>query len=277
MSQSINEIHQSVIDADNLESVKDERISIADVFLSLIKHPTQVITRWNWKSALLGAVLRASFYFGVYQATRQTLIVTLVAVLVEFSFRFFTSGISGALVQSFRKAKPAWLATMIVSITLPAFSHTVEFFSHYAQEKYFYDVFPPSENNARQVAFAVSVLVSVVSALFNIFMMRNGVLLVGAGEETKSLWGDFKRIPLLVYEFTLFLPKQIIQFAKEYKFHYSIGSFLLFGFIVGGILGIARGKWSWAYSTALGAWGTLFGFILIVFIGQQIHRIVTKK
>ncbi len=276
MSRSLNQIHQSVIDADNLESVENEQISIADVFLSLIRHPTQIIRRWNWKSAILGALLRASFYFWVYQASREALLVTLVAVLVEFSFRFCTSGISGALVQSFRKAKPAWLATIIVSISLPAFSHTVEFFSHYAQEEYFSNVFPPSENNSRQVAFAVSVLVSVVSALFNMFMMRNGVLLVGAGEETNSLWGDFKRIPLLVYEFTLFLPKQIIIFIKEFKFHYAIGSFLIFGFVVGGILGIARGKFSWAYATTLGAWGVLLGFILLVFGVQLIHRIVTK-
>ncbi len=277
MNQSINEIHQSVIDADNLESVDNEQISIADVFLNLIRHPSQIIKRWNWKSAILGALLRASFYFSAYLASREGWIVTLVAVLVEFSFRFFTSGISGALVQSFRKATPAWIATLIISVSLPVFGHTVEFFSHYAQEKYFYTIFPPSENNARQVAFAISVLVSVVSALFNIFMMRNGVLLVGAGEETKSLWGDFKQMPLLIFEFTLFLPKQIIQFVKEFKFHYAIGSFLLFGFIVGGILGMARGKFSWAYSTTIGAWGVLLGFIVLVFVGQQIHRIATKK
>ena len=277
MSTSINEIHQSIADADDLESVSDEKISVADVFLSLFRHPLQVVKRWNWKSALLGAILRASFYFGVFKANRESWLVTLTAVLVEFSFRFFTSGISGALVQSFRKAKPAWLATAIVTISLPIFSHTIEFFTHYTQETYFANVFPPSENNSRQVAFAVSVFVSVISALFNIFMMRNGVLLVGAGKETKSLWGDFKTIPILLYKFTLFLPKQIIKFLKEYKFHYAIGSFLAFGIVVGTIFGFARGKFSWGYSTALGAWGILFGFLVLVFIGQQIHRAMTKK
>ncbi len=277
MSQSIHEIHRSVADAENLESVHDEQISVADVFLSLLQHPAQIITRWNWKSALLGALMRASFYFTVYKTSRESWVVTMAAVLVEFGFRFFTSGISGALVQSFRKAKPPWLAMLIVSIILPAFSHTVEFFTHYAQEEYFHNVFPSAEGNAREIAFTISVLVSVISALFNIFMMRNGVLLVGAGEETKSLWGDFKRIPILLYEFTLFLPKQIIIFTKNFQFHYAIGSFLLFGFIVGGVLGTARGKWSWAYSTALGAWGILLGFILLVFAVQQIHRFVTRK
>ncbi|MGI8545558.1 MAG: hypothetical protein ACR2MD_19045 [Aridibacter sp.] len=276
MSTSIQEIHRSAANAENLEFIQDGRISIADVFLSLVKHPIQILKRWNWKSALLGAILRASFYFTVYKASRESWIVTLVAVMVEFSFRFFTSGISGALVQSFRKAKPAWLATLIVSVSLPAFSHTIEFFTHYWQEKYFAHVFPPSVNKSRELAFVYSVMLSVLSALFNIFMMRKGVLLVGAGKETKSLRDDFKMIPLLIYEFTLFLPKQIIQFLKDFKFHYAIGSFLLFGFIVGTVLGTTRGKWSWAYYTTIGAWGILLGFIILVFIGQQIHKKMTK-
>lgn len=277
MNASIREIDRSAADAENLEFVDEKRISIADVFSSLIRHPIQVIQRWNWKSALLGAVLRGSFYFAVYKASRESWLVTMTAVLVEFSFRFFTSGISGALVQSFRKAKPAWLATLIVSISLPIFSHTIEFFTHYAQETYFYNVFAASENKSRQIAFTVSVLVSILSAIFNIFIMRNGVLLVGAGEETKSLWDDFKRIPFLVYEFTFYLPKQILKFIGEYKFHYALGIFLAFGFTIGGILGFFRGKWSWAYATTLGSWAILLGFIIIVFIAQQIHRVIIKE
>ena len=277
MNTSINEIHHSVANADNLESVQDEDISVADVFLSLMRHPAQVITRWNWKSALLGAALRGSFYFSVYQAAREKGIVILTAVLVEIVSRFFTSGISGALIQSFRRAKPAWLAMIIIMFTLPAFGHFVEFIIHYTQEKYLSHVFAAAENSARQQAFAVSVLVSVLSAMFNIFMMRNGVMLVGAGEDTKSLKSDLRNIPYLVSEFTLYLPKQIIIFIKEYKFHYAIGSFLLFGFSVGLILGLSRWKLSWAYNTTLGSWGILVGAIIIVFIGQNIYRVFIKK
>ena len=177
-------IHLSIADADDLEEVRDEKISVFDVFRSLTQHPAQVIIRWNWKAALLGALLRASFYFTVYKASKESWLVTFTAMMVEFSFRFFTSGVSGALVQSFRRATPAWLATSIVTISLPIFSHTIEFFTHYAQEKYFNTVFAAAENNARQKAFAVSVLFSILSAMFNIFIMRHGVLLVGAGSET---------------------------------------------------------------------------------------------
>lgn len=127
------DIHLSIADADDLEEIHDDSISVFDVFSSLVQHPAQIITRWNWKAALLGAILRASFYFTVYKASKESWVVTLTAMMVEFSFRFFSSGISGALIQSFRRATPAWLATAIVTVSLPVFSHTIEFMTHYAQ------------------------------------------------------------------------------------------------------------------------------------------------
>jgi hypothetical protein len=277
MSTPDLDIHVSVAEADDLEAVEGEVISVGDVFRSLVSHPSQMILRWNWKSALLGAALRASFYFTVYQASKEAWLVTLTAVLVELSFRFFTSGISGSLVQSFRRATPAWLAMSVVTISLPIFGHTVEFFTHYIQEEYFSSIFPASINSSRQKAFAISVLISVLSALFNIFLMRNGVMLVGAGEETKSLWGDFKSIPILLYEFIIFLPKQIIQFIGEAKIHYALGIFAAFGLIVGGILGTFRGKWSWAIATAIGSWVILLSAVIIVFFVMVAYRIYQRR
>jgi hypothetical protein len=269
------EIHLSVAEAEDLEEIRDEEISVGDVFRSLLQHPAQIITRWNWKAALLGAMLRASFYFTVYKASRESWIVTLTAVAVELSFRFVTSGISGALVQSFRRAKPVWLATLIVSISLPVFSHTIEFVTHYGQEKYFSNVFPASENNSRQIAFAVSVLFSVMSALFNLFMMRHGVLLVGAGRETKTFWNDLKMIPSLVLEFVTFLPIKMMSFLKTGKILAALGIFLSFGLTVGAILGGFRGKWSWAWTTALGAWAILLVWTVFVAIFLKIyHRFI---
>lgn len=274
----IDEIHQSVIDADDLEEVKkSEVISVADVFVSLLKHPAQVIIRWNWKAAMLGAILRASFYFTVYKASKENWIVTLTAVLVELAFRFLTSGISGALVQSFRRAQPVWMATLIVTISLPVFSHTIEFFTHYAQEKYFSTIFAAAENNARQKAFAISVLFSVMSALFNIFMMRHGVMLVGAGEETKTLWGDMKQIPHLILEFVTYLPFKIIVLLSRKNFLTALSIFFSFGFTVGFILGVFRGKWSWAWTTALGAWAIMFVWTVLIAVVIRIFNIEAHK
>ena len=144
------EIHRSVVDeAEDIEEIREDKITVGDVFRNLGQHPLQILLRWNWKAALLGAIFRASFYFTVYKTSKESWLVTMSAVLLELVFRFFTGGISGALVQSFRKATPTWLATMIITITLPLFSHIVEFITHYSQENLFSNVFAASEKKAR--------------------------------------------------------------------------------------------------------------------------------
>ncbi|MGI8640581.1 MAG: hypothetical protein ACR2MG_11645 [Pyrinomonadaceae bacterium] len=274
---NVEEIHRSIVEADDLEEIEEREISIGDIFRSLGQHPFQIITRWNWKSALLGAILRASFYFTVYKASKESWIVTITAVLLELVFRFVTSGISGSLVQSFRRATPAWLATLIITISLPLFSHTIEYITHYSQEHFFSNVFAASENNARQKAFAISVLFSVLSALFNLFVMRHGVLLVGAGSETKSFWSDLKRIPFLIGEFLTFLPLQILNFINKGNIPAAIGVFSAFGLVIGTLLGVFRGKWSWAWTTALGAWAIMLVWTLVVALGVRIYRQYVKN
>ncbi len=264
------DIHQSVSQADDIEQVHESEIPISEVVRSLVSHPLQIITRWNWKAALIGACLRASFYFTVYQAARENMRAALTAAGVELAFRFFTSGASGSIVQSFRHATPTWLATLFVTITLPTFSHSVEYVTHYVQEVYFHGVLPGSQNNGRQWAFAFSVLFSALSAMFNLFAMRHGVLLVGAGRETKSLWSDIRKIPFLVWEFLTYLPLAIIRFVGEQKFAQAAGILFAFALAVGSILGIFRGKWSWAWTTSIGAFITLLLWTLVVAVGLKI-------
>ncbi|MGB2912439.1 MAG: hypothetical protein WBB81_02680 [Pyrinomonadaceae bacterium] len=257
-----DEIHHSIAEAGDIEEIHEE-IAVADVFRNLLHHPAQIITRWNWKTALVGALVRSSFYFTVYLASRESWIVTITAVLVEMSFRFFTTGAAGAVVQSFRRATPQWLATAIISISLPTITHIIEFFTHYVQEHYFASIFPPSQNDARQKTFAVSVLFSVISAMFNMYMMRHGVLLVGAGEEQKPILQDFKKMPVLVKDFTIYLPALILRLISESRIFSAFGLFAFFGLAVGGILGTTRGVWNWAYRSAFGAWGLLLFSIIV--------------
>lgn len=257
-----DEIHHSIADADDIEEIHEE-IAVADVFRNLLRHPAQIITRWNWKTALVGAIVRSSFYFTVYLASRESWLVTLTAVLVELSFRFFTTGAAGAVVQSFRRATPQWLATAIISVSLPTITHIIEFFTHYVQEHYFSSIFPASENDARQKTFAVSVMFSVISAMFNMYMMRHGVLLVGAGEEQKPILQDFKKMPVLVKDFTIYLPALILSLVDDRKVFSAIGLFAFFGLAVGTILGTTRGVWNWAYRSAFGAWGLLLFAIIV--------------
>jgi hypothetical protein len=261
------QIHHTIDDAYDIEEVWDPAITVGDVVRNLLAHPFQVLSRWNWKSATIGALLRASFYFTVYQASRESWLVTLTAVLVELMFRFITTGMTGAIVQSFRRATPVWMANLIVSISLPVFSHTVEFVTHYAQERYFFDIFAASENSvARQRAFAISVLFSVISALFNLFAMKHGVLLVGAGDETKPLRDDIKRLPRMVGEFIAFLPVFISKHIETGKLLKALVTFIGFGVAVGSILGTMRGKWQWAWRTALGAWALLLFSVSLTYL-----------
>ena len=257
------DIHHSIADAGDMEQVWEKEIHVRDVFRNLLRHPAQIITRWNWKTALIGALVRASFYFTVYQASRETWIVTLTAVGVELAFRFVTTGLAGAVVQSFRRATPEWVATAIISVSLPTITHLIEFFTHYVQETYYSDVFPAAANDSRQKTFAVSVLFSVISAMFNLYIMRHGVLLVGAGEATQSLWKDVTKMPVLVKDFTIYLPAMLLRFIDEGKAFQAIGIFIFFGAAVGTILGTTRGVWNWAYRSAFGAWGLLL-FSMIV-------------
>ncbi|NOT46788.1 MAG: hypothetical protein HOP17_03425, partial [Acidobacteria bacterium] len=213
----------------------------------------------------------------VYQAAKENIRAAITAAAVELGFRFFTSGISGSLVQSFRRATPAWLATLIVTISLPIFSHSIEYVTHYVQETYFAGVLPASANNGRQWAFAFSVLFSALSAMFNLFAMRHGVLLVGAGKETKSLWSDFKKIPALILEFVTYLPLLIIRFVGEAKFAHAAGLIVAFALVIGSLLGIFRGKWSWAWTTSIGAFVTLLVWTVIVAIGMRVLKISTKQ
>lgn len=252
-----DEIHHSIADADDMEEVWEQRIEVADVFRNLIRHPFQLLARWNWKAALLGAILRSSFYYTVYQASGENRMVILAAVTVEFVSRFISTGLAGAVVQSFRRSQPAWQANIIVSIILPAFSHTVEFIVHYGQEHYLYDLFAASETSARLRTFAISVLFSVISVLFNLFAMRHGVLLVGAGKETQSLATDIKRLPRMVGEFTAYLPVLICKYFERGRILKGLFAFASFGIAVGTILGVFRFKWQWAYRSALGAWALL--------------------
>ena len=261
-----DDIHHSIADADDMEAVWDKQISVWDVFKNLLHHPAQIITRWNWKSALLGASVRAFFYLAVYIVSQESWLTTMTAVLVELPFRFLTTGIGGSVVQSFRRATPVWIANIIVSIMLPAFSHTVEFFTHYAQEKYFSDVFAASRDGvARQRTFAISVFFSVISALFSLFAMRHGVLLVGAGEETKSFVSDIKHLPRMVGEFICVLPVLISKYFEKGHILRALATLGAFGVTVGALLGTVRGKWQWAWRSALGAWGVLLFAVTLTF------------
>jgi hypothetical protein len=144
------------------------------------------VTFWNYKTAVLSALVRAGIFFAVnakagYDAATA-------AMVTEFCFRFATSGFYGALTQTFRRVEPSWAGTVGAMLLLPALAHSLEFVVH-------------SWRGTPELAasMAASIAFTMLSTAFNLFAMRRGALVVGAG--TRTLADDLRAMPRLVVLF----------------------------------------------------------------------------
>lgn len=170
---------------------------VSQVFRYLVRHPLDaVIYHWNWKAAFLSAILRSPIFFTAYYFQRRGLLIALGAMLAQFVSRAIFGGINGAIIQAFRKVEPAWHAILTIPLILAAFSHLIEFVV-----QTFYD--SATGTHGKGKAIIVSVFISVVSAVFNLFAMRRGALLV-KDESQQSLWRDLIRMPWIALEFISF-------------------------------------------------------------------------
>jgi len=140
------------------------------------------LTHWNWKVALMTAVLRglacvaalrhmevhARNHFGV----------------VEAAFVLLTCGFFSALQQQSLAIRSELLAWFTCVVMVPLTSLGCDAGLHFWLDG----------RQTRQLGLAALVF-TVLSATFHWHMIRNGVLLVG--EESHSLTTDLKRIPML--------------------------------------------------------------------------------
>jgi hypothetical protein len=162
--------------------------TVWEVFTYVVTHPYIVLVqRWNWKAATLSGIMRGSLYF--FTHISLGLRAAIGAMSVEFLFRVVNSGASASVSQAFRKARPRWLATLCVMLVLPAYSHAVEYTLH---------TITGDLNTNTSILFSIGL--SAVSALFNLFVMRRGALLVADGEQ-RSFAQDLKRLPILALQF----------------------------------------------------------------------------
>ena len=170
---------------------------VIDVFRELLRHPfTTMVLRWNWKAAVLSALLRAPIFFTAYAFKKEGITVALGAMVAQMLFRIVFGGVNGSIIQSFSKVEPAWHAVLTVPIILATFSHLVEFVVQTIYDEY-------TGVQGKGKAIAVSILISAISAIFNLFAMRRGALLV-KDESEQPLWRDLKRMPWLAFEFISF-------------------------------------------------------------------------
>jgi hypothetical protein len=171
--------------------------TITGVLKHLMQHPLETLVwRWNWKAAVLSALLRSPIFFTAYLAQKQGLWIAFGAMLAQFFFRTLFGGVNGAIIQSFSRVEPAWQAVITIPLVLATFSHVIEFIVQSG-----YDSITGTHGKGK--AILVSVAISIISAVFNLFAMRRGALLV-KDESQQSLWRDLKRMPWLAFEFLSF-------------------------------------------------------------------------
>jgi len=156
--------------------------SIGAAACRVIAHPWQTFVRdWNWKAALLSALFRAM----LFSAATLRGPGAMRGVWIELLFRLAIGGFWGSLLQAFRRARPAWLAGLCVTLLLPGAAHTLEFLALTAG---------PAAHIV--TGMIVSIAVSVGSLLVNWLLMRNGLLLAGAG--SGRLRDDLRRLPAVL-------------------------------------------------------------------------------
>ena len=172
----------------SVSSESAPRPRVHDVVCDLLLHPVRYIRLWNWKSAVLSVILRGPIF--VIASFRRGWEAVASALLVESVFCALTAGFYGTLVQALRDAEPAWLTAVLITLVIPAFYQVLEYLMQRAHGT--------PHLRAAEIA---SVITSALSALFNWYAMRQGAMLVGA--EGKSLGGDVKRFPVLLYRFVL--------------------------------------------------------------------------
>ena len=151
---------------------------------------------WNWKAAVLSAVLRALVFLLINWTAGTKAAST--AMAVEFAYRIFTSGFYGSLVQSFRKMEPAWKANLYVVLLLPAVNQGLDLWIHWL-------------NGTPKLAASLvaSTVITVWAALFNLYAMRHGALVTG--RDARPLRDDLRQLPALVAGFCLIVPRLVLK------------------------------------------------------------------
>lgn len=157
------------------------------------------IALWNWKSAVLSVAFRVPVF--AIATMRRGLEAMTGAVLAEALVCAFYAGCYAAVVQSIRNRRPLWLTAFTIAIALPALGQVIE-----------YEVHSWRGTPHRIAAVTVSSILSVLSSLFNWYVMRHGTFLVGS--ERSSLRSDLRRFPLLLWRFLLLVPRWLLQRMK---------------------------------------------------------------
>jgi hypothetical protein len=161
--------------------VTTRELSLQQVCLDIWRNPYEfLVRRWNWKAGVMSGMIRATIFFTTNLPAGRDAAIG--ATLTEFAYRILFSGSIGSVTEAVRECQPAWAATLAASVVLPVFGHVVEFTIHYLRGT-------PRVGTS----VAVSIGFSALSTLFNLYLMRRGVLVVGKGG--RSFLADLATLP----------------------------------------------------------------------------------
>lgn len=225
---------------DEASLIDDRSSSARDAWASLVRDPGLFVRHWNYKGAILSGGLRASVFLITYLLSRESVKLAIGAAIVQFVFRFFFAGLSGALIQAFRLVAPAWKALISILLVVPLISHVFEFLVQAAFVQY------TATTDHTGTAILMSICVSVFSALFALFIMRRDVMIVGEAE-SKPLLSDIKRFPELIYEFVALIPNEIAAMLRRGAVARAAASFAAFGLFSQVVCWAVTNKPFWTY------------------------------
>jgi hypothetical protein len=147
----------------------------------------QALACWNWKCALMSATARSAVY--ALAMAHRGLRENLAVVLVEIAYVTLTAGAYAGMQQKALGLNSRLLGNLIVVLGVPGLAQALDWLVHRL-----------SGAAATNGATLVVSIFTVVSALFHLHVMRNGVFLSGHG---RSLLDDFRRVPRLLAGFVL--------------------------------------------------------------------------
>jgi hypothetical protein len=217
------------------ESINETKFT--GVLKHFVRHPLEtMVSGWHWKAALFSALFRTPVFLIAYH--NKGFGIALAAGLIQFVFRTVFGGIGGSIIQKFSKVEPAWHTIITVPVALTIITHIFEFMIQIAFDRY-------NGTDMAQKAIIASITISVMSAVFNLFVMRRGVLLV-KDEKQQTIWKDFSYIPRLLFDFVTIPPNQLLL-QKQYFLSILVAASTSLG--TGIIAAILRRKISWGFWT----------------------------
>jgi hypothetical protein len=250
--------------------------TIGEAWTNLLRNPSLFIRYWNYKGAVLSGMLRAPIFLITYLVGKESIKLAIGAALVQFVFRFIFAGVGGALIQGFRRVEPPWKALLTILMVVPLISHLFEFALQFAFA-YF-----TQTNHHTDEAIVRSICVSIISALFTLFIMRRNVMIVGEAE-SKSLLSDILRLPVLIFQFCAFIPNEISAMLRREAFLSAVLSVAGFGVFAEMMVWAVTNKAAWTYNNGreipfFKYWGFdgIVLLILAIALSSLVHRFLRK-